>query len=103
VILLDSSRTAIRPIMVKVAVLTNQFPADYSGDPCDRLIVATALAGAMASRNKRHENPRLQTDQDYLVSADQELSAPHFFAFSYASWLHKAKELSKEEFSCGIR
>ena len=29
--------------------------------------------------NKRHENPRLQTDQDDLVSADQELSAPHLF------------------------
>ncbi len=39
-----SSRTAIRPITVEVAVLANQLPADYSGDPCDRLIGATALA-----------------------------------------------------------
>ena len=39
-----SSRTAIRPITVKVAVLANQLPATYSGDPCDRLIGATALA-----------------------------------------------------------
>jgi PIN domain nuclease of toxin-antitoxin system len=39
-----SSRTAIRPVTVKVAVLANQLPADYSGDPCDRLIGATALA-----------------------------------------------------------
>jgi len=39
-----TSRTAIRPITVKVAVLANQFPADYSGDPCDRLIGATAMA-----------------------------------------------------------
>jgi PIN domain nuclease of toxin-antitoxin system len=39
-----ASRTAIRPITVKVAVLANQFPADYSGDPCDRLIGATAMA-----------------------------------------------------------
>jgi PIN domain nuclease of toxin-antitoxin system len=39
-----SSRTAIRPITVKVAVLANQLPTDYSGDPCDRLIGATALA-----------------------------------------------------------
>jgi len=39
-----SSRTAIRPITVKVAVLANQLPADYSRDPCDRLIGATALA-----------------------------------------------------------
>jgi len=39
-----SSRTAIRPITVKVAVLANQLPTNYSGDPCDRLIDATALA-----------------------------------------------------------
>jgi len=43
-----SSRTAIQPITVKVAVLANQLPADYSGDPCDRLIAATALAQGMA-------------------------------------------------------
>ncbi len=39
-----SSRTAIRPITAKIAGLANQFPATYSGDPCDRLIGATALA-----------------------------------------------------------
>jgi PIN domain nuclease of toxin-antitoxin system len=39
-----SSRTAIRPITAKIAVLANQLPADYSEDPCDRLIGATALA-----------------------------------------------------------
>lgn len=39
-----SSRTAIRPITTKVAVLANQFLPDYSTDPCDRLIGATALA-----------------------------------------------------------
>ena len=39
-----SSRTAIRPITVKVAVLANQLPTNYSGDPCDRLIGSTALA-----------------------------------------------------------
>jgi PIN domain nuclease of toxin-antitoxin system len=43
-----SSRTAIQPITVKVAVLANQLPADYSGDPCDRLIGATALAEGIA-------------------------------------------------------
>jgi PIN domain nuclease of toxin-antitoxin system len=43
-----TSRTAIRPITVKVAVLANQLPTDYSGDPCDRLIGATALAEGMA-------------------------------------------------------
>ena len=39
-----SSRTAIRPITVKIAVLANQLSAEYSNDPCDRLIGATALA-----------------------------------------------------------
>lgn len=39
-----SSRVAVRPITTKVAALANQFPADYSNDPCDRLIGATALA-----------------------------------------------------------
>ncbi len=42
-----SSRTAIRPITAKVAVLANQLPADYPPDPCDRLIGATALAEGM--------------------------------------------------------
>ncbi len=42
------SRTAIQPIAVKIAALANQLPADYSGDPCDRLIGATALAEGMA-------------------------------------------------------
>jgi PIN domain nuclease of toxin-antitoxin system len=39
-----TSRTAIRPITTKIAVLANQLPPQYSGDPCDRLIGATALA-----------------------------------------------------------
>jgi PIN domain nuclease of toxin-antitoxin system len=39
-----SSRTAIQPITAKIAVLANQLPMDYPGDPCDRLIGATALA-----------------------------------------------------------
>jgi len=43
-----SSRTAVRPITPKIAVLANQFLDDYSGDPCDRLIGATALAEGMA-------------------------------------------------------
>jgi PIN domain nuclease of toxin-antitoxin system len=43
-----SSRTAIRPITPKVAVLANQLPANYPGDPCDRLIGATALAEGIA-------------------------------------------------------
>lgn len=43
-----SSRTAILPITPKVAALANQFSDDYSADPCDRLIGATALAEGMA-------------------------------------------------------
>lgn len=39
-----SSRTAIRPITSRIAILANQFPATYSRDPSDRLIGATALA-----------------------------------------------------------
>jgi PIN domain nuclease of toxin-antitoxin system len=43
-----TSRTAIRPVTVKIAVLANQLPMDYPGDPCDRLIGATALAEGIA-------------------------------------------------------
>jgi len=43
-----SSRTAVQPITAKIAVLANQLPADYSGDACDRLIGATALAEGIA-------------------------------------------------------
>jgi PIN domain nuclease of toxin-antitoxin system len=42
------SRTAIRPISVKIAVLASQLPTNYPGDPCDRLIGATALAEGLA-------------------------------------------------------
>jgi PIN domain nuclease of toxin-antitoxin system len=43
-----SSRVAIRPLTVKVAVLANQLPTDHSSDPCDRLIGATAPAEGIA-------------------------------------------------------
>ena len=39
-----TSRTAVRPITIKIAALATQMPPDYSSDPCDRLIGATALA-----------------------------------------------------------
>ena len=42
-----SSRVAVLPITTKVAALANQFPTDYSSDPCDRIIGATALAEGM--------------------------------------------------------
>ena len=42
-----TARVAIRPITPQIAALANQFPTDYSSDPCDRLIGATALAEAI--------------------------------------------------------
>jgi PIN domain nuclease of toxin-antitoxin system len=39
-----SSRVAVLPLTPTVAALANQLPADYSSDPCDRMIGATALA-----------------------------------------------------------
>ncbi len=50
-----TSRTAIRPITLKVAVLANQLPANYPGDPCDRLIGATAIAEGIALVTKDRE------------------------------------------------
>ena len=38
------STIAIRPITTQIAVLANQLPSTYPGDPSDRLIGATALA-----------------------------------------------------------
>ena len=43
-----SSRTAIRPITPRIAILANQLPPTYSSDPSDRLIGATALAEGIA-------------------------------------------------------
>jgi PIN domain nuclease of toxin-antitoxin system len=59
-----SSRVSVRPITAKVAALVNQFPADYSGDPCDRIIGATALDEGMILVTKDvkiHECKLLQT------------------------------------------
>jgi PIN domain nuclease of toxin-antitoxin system len=39
-----TSRTAIRPITPRIAILASQFPSSYPRDPGDRLIGATALA-----------------------------------------------------------
>jgi PIN domain nuclease of toxin-antitoxin system len=43
-----TSRTAILPITVRIALLASQLPATYSSDPCDRLIGGTALAEGIA-------------------------------------------------------
>jgi PIN domain len=42
-----SSRVAVRPITCKIAALADQFSTEYSCDPCDRLIGATAPAEGM--------------------------------------------------------
>jgi PIN domain nuclease of toxin-antitoxin system len=39
-----TSRTAVRPITPRIAILANQLPATFSSDPCDRLIGGTALS-----------------------------------------------------------
>jgi len=43
-----SSRTAIRPITPRIAVLASQLPPAYSKDPSDRLIGATAIFEGLA-------------------------------------------------------
>ena len=43
-----ASRTAVRPITQRIAILANQLPATYSNDPCDRLIGATAMSEGIA-------------------------------------------------------
>jgi PIN domain nuclease of toxin-antitoxin system len=43
-----SSRTAIRPITPRIAILASQLPRTYSKDPSDRLIGATAMAEGIA-------------------------------------------------------
>ena len=43
-----ATRMIVLPITPKIAVIGSQFPADYPGDPCDRLIGATAMAEGVA-------------------------------------------------------
>jgi PIN domain nuclease of toxin-antitoxin system len=43
-----TSRTAVRPITPRIAILANQLPATFPSDPSDRLIGATALAEGIA-------------------------------------------------------
>ncbi len=58
-----SSRTSIRPITPEVAVLANQLPANYSKDPCDCLIGATALAESipLVTKDRSIRNSRAIT------------------------------------------
>ena len=43
-----SSRTAVFPITSQIAILANQLPSTYPGDPSDRLIGATAMSEGIA-------------------------------------------------------
>ncbi len=43
-----ASKVAVRPLTARIAALASQLPSDYPGDPCDRLIGATALEEGMA-------------------------------------------------------
>ena len=47
-----TSRTAIRPITPRIAMLANQLPVTYPSDPCDRLIGATAMSEGIALLTK---------------------------------------------------
>jgi PIN domain nuclease of toxin-antitoxin system len=49
-----TSRTAVRPITPRIAVLANQLPATFPSDPSDRLIAATALAEGIPLVTKDH-------------------------------------------------
>ena len=49
-----SSRTVVRPITPRIAVLACQLPPTFSKDPMDRLIAATALAEGMDLITKDH-------------------------------------------------
>ena len=42
-----ASRISVIPITTRIAMLAAQFSQDYSTDPCDRIIAATALAEGM--------------------------------------------------------
>ncbi len=47
-LVLERSGVIIKPITAEVAALATQFPDDFSRDPADRLIAATARAEGMA-------------------------------------------------------
>jgi PIN domain nuclease of toxin-antitoxin system len=61
---LDAAGAAVREISPEVAALAVQFPEDYSRDPADRLIGATARAHGwpLVTRNENmRASPLLQT------------------------------------------
>jgi PIN domain nuclease of toxin-antitoxin system len=59
--ILDKTGVNVRPITPEIATLAAQFPLDYSRDPADRLIGATARAegAALVTRDDRIRNSPL--------------------------------------------
>jgi PIN domain nuclease of toxin-antitoxin system len=53
--LVGDAKVEIKPITPEIAALAWQFPTDFSGDPADRLIAATARAEgiALVTRDER--------------------------------------------------
>jgi PIN domain nuclease of toxin-antitoxin system len=60
----EDSGAEIRPIIPEIAALARQFPGDFSHDPADRLIAATARAEGitLVTQNQRiRQSPLLKT------------------------------------------
>jgi PIN domain nuclease of toxin-antitoxin system len=58
------SRLALQPLTAEIALRAYQWPADFHGDPADRLIAATADIGRLilvTSDEKLLERTDLQT------------------------------------------
>ncbi len=59
-----SSRTAVFPITSQIAILANQLPSTFPGDPSDRLIAATTLdeGCALVTKDRSIRNfPQIKT------------------------------------------
>ena len=62
--LVEKSGAEVRPITLEIAALAWQFPEDFSHDPADRLIAATARAEGMTliTRDEQiRQSPLLKT------------------------------------------
>jgi PIN domain nuclease of toxin-antitoxin system len=74
-----SSRVAVRPLTAKIAVLANQLPQDYSSDPCDRLIGATALAEGIALVTK---DAKIRSSKQLRRSGSHRPSSTRTFSYT---------------------
>lgn len=60
----EGAAVSVKPITLEVAALATQFPEDFSHDPADRLIAATARAEGMTliTRDQRiRQSPLIKT------------------------------------------